>query len=231
MGTGLDGNRVLIVALLVAASVLGTTSVFGEGPVPGTNFATAAELQPGVYSFHLQPGDLHFFKVTLRQGQTLYVTVRMAADVDFDVAVLSPERDLLESGVKPAGYYERVSVKASRAGSYYVVVYPFGASSGSYTLEVSVADEPSVTATVTVTEYRYVTVAVPAITVTREAVVVRTVAQQVAEDRGPLFNLLGMLAIAVGLVVASVVVGASFSGLRAGAPKPAEEKSSQQGGG
>lgn len=227
----MNGIRVRFLALFVTLGLFGIAAALGQGPVPGTNFATAAELQPGVYSFHLQPGDLHFFKVTLRQGQTLYVTLRMATDVDFDIAVLSPERDLLESGVRPAGYYERVSVKASTSGSYYIVVYPFGTSTGSYTLEVSVADEPKVVSTVTVTEYRYVTVAVPAITVTREVVTVRTVAQQVVEERGPVLNLLGMLAIAVGLVVASVVVSGSLSRTRGGAPAPAGEEVRPYGGG
>jgi hypothetical protein len=202
-----------------------------QGPVPGTSFATAPELQPGTYSFHLQPGDLHFFRITLKQGQTLFVTLRMASDVDFDIVVLSPERDLLESGVRPAGFYERISLKAPVTGSYYIVVYPFGTSSGSYTLELSVVDEPKVTATVTVTEFRYITVAVPAMTVTREVVTVRTVAQQVVEDRGPMMNLFGMLAIAVGLVVASVVISGSL--VRSRAPQQLGERTEvkPQGGG
>jgi hypothetical protein len=193
-----------------------------QGPVPGTSFATAPELQPGTYSFHLQPGDLHFFRITLKQGQTLFVTLRMASDVDFDIVVLSPERDLLESGVRPAGFYERISLKAPVTGSYYIVVYPFGTSSGAYTLELSVMDEPKVTATVTVTEFRYITVAVPAMTVTKEVVTVRSVAQQVVEDRGPMMNLFGMLTIAVGLVVASVVISGSL--VRSRAPSQPGEK-------
>ena len=205
----------MLTALLVLTGLMGAVTAYAQGPVPGTSFATAQELSPGTYTFHLQPGDLHFFRVTLKQGQTLFVTLRMAADVDFDIAVLSPERDLLESGVRPTGFYERISLKAPVTGSYYIVVYPFGASSGSYTLEVSVVDEPRVTATVTVTEFRYLTVAVPAVTVTREVVTVRTVAQQVVEDRGPLLNLFGMLAIAAGLVVASVVVSSSLVRSRA----------------
>jgi hypothetical protein len=152
--------------LIVLTGLLAAVAAYAQEPVPGTSFATAPELNPGTYTFHLQPGDLHFFRVTLKQGQTLFVTLRMAADVDFDIAVLSPERDLLESGVRPTGFYERISLKAPVTGSYYIVVYPFGASSGSYTLEVSVVDEPRVTATVTVTEFRYLTVAVPAVTVT-----------------------------------------------------------------
>jgi hypothetical protein len=195
------------------------------------SFATAPELQPGTYSFHLQAGDLHFFRITLKQGQTLFVTLRMASGVDFDIAVLSPERDLLESGVRPAGFYERISLKAPVTGSYYIVVYPFGTSSGSYTLELSVVDEPKVTATVTVTEFRYITVAVPAMTVTREVVTVRTVAQQVVEDRGPMMNLFGMLTIAVGLVVASVVLSGSL--VRSRAPQQLGERTEvkPQGGG
>jgi hypothetical protein len=155
----------------------------------------------------------------------------MASNVDFDIAVLSPERDLLESGVRPAGFYERISLKAPVTGSYYIVVYPFGTSSGSYTLELSVVDEPKVTATVTVTEFRYITVAVPAMTVTKEVVTVRTVAQQVVEDRGPMMNLFGMLTIAVGLVVASVVISGSL--VRSRAPQQLGERTEvkPQGGG
>jgi hypothetical protein len=221
-----------LTALIVATALISVAAA-AQGPVPGTSFATAPELQPGTYSFHLQAGDLHFFRITLKQGQTLFVTLRMASDVDFDIAVLSPERDLLESGVRPAGFYERISLKAPVTGSYYIVVYPFGRSSGSYTLELSVVDEPKVTATVTVTEFRYITVAVPAMTVTREVVTVRTVAQQVVEDRGPMMNFFGMLTIAVGLVVASVVLSGSL--VRSRAPsqpgEKAEVKPQGEGGG
>jgi hypothetical protein len=219
-----------LTALIIATALISVAAA-AQGPVPGTSFATAPELQPGTYSFHLQPGDLHFFRITLKQGQTLFVTLRMASDVDFDIVVLSPERDLLESGVRPAGFYERISLKAPVTGSYYIVVYPFGTSSGSYTLELSVVDEPKVTATVTVTEFRYITVAVPAMTVTREVVTVRTVAQQVVEDRGPMMNLFGMLTIAVGLVVASVVLSGSL--VRSRAPQQLGERTEvkPQGGG
>jgi hypothetical protein len=219
-----------LTALIVATALISVAAA-AQGPVPGTSFATAPELQPGTYSFHLQAGDLHFFRITLKQGQTLFVTLRMASNVDFDIAVLSPERDLLESGVRPAGFYERISLKAPVTGSYYIVVYPFGTSSGSYTLELSVMDEPKVTATVTVTEFRYITVAVPAMTVTREVVTVRTVAQQVVEDRGPMMNFFGMLTIAVGLVVASVVLSGSL--VRSRAPQQLGERTEvkPQGGG
>jgi hypothetical protein len=220
----------LLTALIFATALISVAAA-AQGPVPGTSFATAPELQPGTYSFHLQAGDLHFFRITLKQGQTLFVTLRMASDVDFDIVVLSPERDLLESGVRPAGFYERISLKAPVTGSYYIVVYPFGTSSGSYTLELSVVDEPKVTATVTVTEFRYITVAVPAMTVTKEVVTVRTVAQQVVEDRGPMMNLFGMLTIAVGLVVASVVLSGSL--VRSRAPQQLGERTEvkPQGGG
>jgi hypothetical protein len=219
-----------LTALIVATALISVAAA-AQGPVPGTSFATAPELQPGTYSFHLQAGDLHFFRITLKQGQTLFVTLRTASGVDFDIAVLSPERDLLESGVRPAGFYERISLKAPVTGSYYIVVYPFGTSSGSYTLELSVVDEPKVTATVTVTEFRYITVAVPAMTVTKEVVTVRTVAQQVVEDRGPMMNLFGMLTIAVGLVVASVVLSGSL--VRSRAPQQLGERTEvkPQGGG
>jgi hypothetical protein len=219
-----------LTALIVATALISVAAA-AQGPVPGTSFATAPELQPGTYSFHLQAGDLHFFRITLMQGQTLFVTLRMASGVDFDIVVLSPERDLLESGVRPAGFYERISLKAPVTGSYYIVVYPFGTSSGSYTLELSVVDEPKVTATVTVTEFRYITVAVPAMTVTKEVVTVRTVAQQVVEDRGPMMNLFGMLTIAVGLVVASVVISGSL--VRSRAPQQLGERTEvkPQGGG
>jgi hypothetical protein len=219
-----------LTALIVATALISVAAA-AQGPVPGTSFATAPELQPGTYSFHLQAGDLHFFRITLKQGQTLFVTLRMASNVDFDIAVLSPERDLLESGVRPAGFYERISLKAPVTGSYYIVVYPFGRSSGSYTLELSVVDEPKVTATVTVTEFRYITVAVPAMTVTKEVVTVRTVAQQVVEDRGPMMNFFGMLTIAVGLVVASVVLSGSL--VRSRAPQQLSERAEvkPQGGG
>jgi hypothetical protein len=68
-------------------------------------------------------------------------------------------------------------------------------------------------------------------TVTKEVVTVRTVAQQVVEDRGPMMNLFGMLTIAVGLVVASVVISGSL--VRSRAPQQPGEKAEvkPQGGG
>jgi hypothetical protein len=68
-------------------------------------------------------------------------------------------------------------------------------------------------------------------TVTKEVVTVRTVAQQVVEDRGPMMNLFGMLTIAVGLVVASVVLSGSL--VRSRAPQQLGERTEvkPQGGG
>jgi len=105
---------------------------------PGTNFSTATEIQEGEYIFFLDRGAVHFFKIKLQIGDTLIATLRMPRRQDFDIILFSPLREVIEQGIRPAELTERVGTIASEEGYYYIVVYGFGGSSGSYTLNVDV---------------------------------------------------------------------------------------------
>lgn len=201
-----------IAALLLQLALTGTS--YAAGPPPGTSFANAPALQPGSYTYDLQPGDLHFFRVDLTKGQTLFVVVRVPTDQDFDFVLFSPERDPLESGTRPIGFYERVSYKAVSSGPHYVVVYPFGPSRGAYTLEISILDEPAVTVTSTVTEFRYLTVTVPGATVTMQTVSFRTLMIEPRDVRAEAWSMIGMGVLAVGLIAMAIIIHDSLTKLR-----------------
>ncbi|MCS6787746.1 MAG: hypothetical protein NZ733_00430 [Aigarchaeota archaeon] len=225
MRLGLVIGAVIALMLLLALSPVAQAS----RPLPGTNFANAPSLRPGSYTYDLQPGDLHFFRVDLVKGQTIFVVVRVPVGQDFDLILFSPERDPIEQGVRPSGFYERVSYKAVASGPHYVVVYPFGPSRGAYTLEISVLDEPAVTVTVTATELRYVTVMVPGATVTAQVVSFRTVMLEPKDVGTEAWGAMGMGLVAIGLVATALIVHDSISRLR-GSPG-AEARPRQEGGG
>ncbi|MDW8042198.1 MAG: hypothetical protein RMJ75_05265 [Nitrososphaerota archaeon] len=204
-----------VVALLLNLNAL--VSAQAAAPPPGTNFANAPVLAPGSYTYDLQAGDLHFFRVDLVKGQTIFVVVRVPLDQDFDLVLFSPERDPLETGVRPAGFYERASYRAVATGPHYVVVYPFGPSRGAYTLEISIVDEPAITVTATVTEFRYLTVTVPGATVTMQTVSLRTVMAEPREVRTEAWTPIGMGLIALGLVATAIIIHDSLTKLRGSA--------------
>ncbi|MEN3047567.1 MAG: hypothetical protein ABDH63_02130 [Candidatus Caldarchaeales archaeon] len=221
----------LVVGAVVALTLLFAVSPVAQAsrPLPGTNFANAPSLRPGSYTYDLQPGDLHFFRVDLVKGQTLFVVVRVPADQDFDAVLFSPERDPIEQSVRPRGFYERISYKAVASGPHYIVVYPFGPSRGVYTLEVSVLDEPAVTVTVTATELRYVTVTVPGATVTAQVVSFRTVMLEPKDVGTEAWSAIGMGLVAIGLVATAVIFHDSITKLRGA--QGAEARPRQEGGG
>ena len=122
-------------AVLLLATLATAGLAYGERQ-PGTSFTTALELEEGEHSFYLGAGDFHFFKVMLETGEVLVVSLRMPIREDFDIFLLSPARDFIQSGTRPAGLIERVSVLANEPGYYYIAVTSFGGSSGVYTLSI-----------------------------------------------------------------------------------------------
>jgi len=201
----------LLVTVFLASVLLASAA-----EQPGTNFSTATELAEGDYSFFLDVGDLHFFKVRLERGETLIVTLRMPVREDFDIVLLGPARDLLERGIKPAGLTERIGVLASESGYYYIVVTAFGRSSGTYTLTIDILKPSAETVTrtetvissTTVTETQYM---VHTVTVTVERMVTLTEAVEREVESIP-WSMLGLIAVALAIIYA----GFSFSSRRVG---------------
>lgn len=171
---------------------------------PGTSFMTAGELKPGSYSFHLSEGEFHFFKVRLERGQSLYAVLRPPAGQDFDMLLLSPERDLIEQSVRAAGASERVSTQAPYSGDYYLIIYSYGESSGLYTLRIDILETPTETITkwVTVTETEHELLREPTAiyyTVTETVEVTVTETSREPLERIP-WNFLGLVAIGAALL-------------------------------
>jgi len=188
-------------------------SIHAETPEPGTGFATAPLLKDGVYDYHLAVGEVHFFKVWLETGQSLHVMMRVPVGQDFDLYLLSPERDLLERSTRPRGEVETVSCQASYPGFYYILVSSYGESSGLYTLRIRIIDQPTKTVTATWTETIYLTerVSSPILkleTVTRTIHVTRTEVETIYVERFPWIFIssvtLGVL-IMSGLIVMAII--------------------------
>lgn len=201
------GIACILLLLLIASLGIGLAA---EGSIqPGVNYSTATLLEPGTYSFSIQPGDTHYFRVDLEEGETIFITLRMPRTVDFDIALVSPERDTIDIGVKGAGLTERIAYMAVRSGPHYIVVFPFGDSEGLYDLIISKKGPPTQTLTATVTEtsmltvtqYRYVEVPV---TVTSEHI--RTVTAREPIDQQAPWSALGMAAIAIALVAGAALM-------------------------
>jgi hypothetical protein len=142
----------LLLALLFAQPSLGQAA-----RTPGTSYANALELGIGEHSFSMERGDTHYFYVRLEKEDLLYLSLRSAPQLDFDVALVSPDREVLELSLRPAGIAERIAFRAFSSGDYYIVVFPFGGSTGSYSLQIEVAKPRTTTLTTTQTVLRHVT--------------------------------------------------------------------------
>ena len=198
-----------VIALLASIHI-----IHAEAPEPGTGFATAPLLKEGVYNYHLAAGKAHFFKVWLKTGQSLHVIMRVPAGQDFDLYLLSPERDLLDRSFGPRGQVERVSYQASYPGFYYILVSSYGESSGLYTLRIRIIDQPTKTITVTWTETIHLTetISSPILkleTVTRTIHVTKTELETIYVERFPWIFIssvaLGVL-IMSGLIVMAIIM-------------------------
>jgi len=138
--------------LIVLAASLLVAFPTAIGQEPGTSFDTALRLTEGEYTFLMDPGGVHFFKVFVEKGSTLFITVRMAPNQDFDLFLFSPLREFIPPpGVQLAGVTERIGYLAAEDGDYFFQVVSFGGSGGTYALRVSVVKPPAVTVTNTQT--------------------------------------------------------------------------------
>lgn len=152
-------------------------SVSAGQPEPGTGFSTAPQLFEGSYTYNLEESEVHFFKVWLDSGQYLHVALRVPRGQDFDLFILSPERELLERSIRPRGVGERVSFQAPYPGYYYILVSSYEGSKGTYTLSVRIISQPTKVITVKVTEEA------PIIKViTSPTVIIKTMTKTVHEE-------------------------------------------------
>jgi hypothetical protein len=213
-------RRIIIsIATFFVAFLIFITPVISEIQ-PGTGFFTAAEIKPGSYSFYMEGGRSHFFKVWLNVNQILYLVVRVPLNTDFDVYLLSSEREVLERSLSPAGYAERISYQASSSDYYYIIVVPYFGSKGTYEMQIAIYDPPAKTITTTITETVpvYVTIPKPTViitTVTKTAYEVKTIREVEYMERFP-WILIGLIVLAVAIILSSGLISQS---IRAGIEK------------
>ncbi|MEM0445634.1 MAG: PPC domain-containing protein [Nitrososphaerota archaeon] len=220
-------QRLLAQTLILLLALSSTQTVFAQVVrAPGTSYSTALELSPGEHSFYLERGDTHYFSVRLDKDDTLFLLLRSAPNQDFDLALISPDRDVIELSVRAAGFTERITYTASSSGLYYIVVFPFGPSTGSYSLMLDVSKPKVNTVTTTVTSLSFVTITQRelrdvVIVLTRENTRTVTIMTQQPVDRS--YELLGWSAISVAILAVAII-------LRDGLVKarPREEKSREQ---
>ncbi len=194
---------------------------------PGTGFATAGELEEGVYTFRMESGGVHFFKVWLETGDTVYVVMNPPINQDFDIYLLTPDRRLIEQSVGPTGVSERVSALAPQAGYYYLVVASFGGSEGLYVLSIRIIKPKvtTVTETVTRTSVKMTVLREPTIiysTVTETRYATMTVTERVEVERLPWTF--------IGLVALGVMVLAGLAALSSSIRREARAEAPQQPG-
>ncbi|RLG01948.1 MAG: hypothetical protein DRN49_00215 [Thaumarchaeota archaeon] len=211
-----------IVMLMMIMSLFLLQSISANQPEPGTGFSTAPQLFEGSYTYNLEESDVHFFKVWLNSGQYLHVTLRVPRGQDFDLFILSPERELLERSIRPSGVGERISYQAPYPGYYYILVSSYRGSKGAYTLSVRIISQPTKVITVKVTEE------VPSIKViSSPTIVVKTVTKTVYEketiteikyiERFP-WSFIGLIAIGVMIWLGLIEVAKSFKAEKQSAP-------------
>ncbi|MCX8193273.1 MAG: PPC domain-containing protein [Nitrososphaeria archaeon] len=195
-----------------------------SGVEPGIGFSTATELKEETYSFYMDGTRNHFFKIWLEANQIIHIILRVPADVDLDMYLLSPERDVMERSDFGRGLTERISYQAPYQGYYYIVIVPFLGSKGLYTITLLIDDLPTKTMSITLTETFtvYETISEPTVvvnTVTKTVYETFTTTQIEYIEKFP-WVFLGLTIIAISIIVGFRMVLESL--------KPSREKSSQQ---
>lgn len=213
----------MIFSIIILASFLSSIYALPEIE-PGIGFSTATELKTGTYSFYMEGTRSHFFKVWLNTNQIIHITLRIPPDVDIDMYLVSPEREVIERSMFARGFSERISYLASSQGYYYVVIVPFLGSSGLYTINILVVDPPTRTVTETRTEIVpvYETISKPTFIVnTVTKIVYETVTATHIEyvERFP-WIFLGLTILAVSIIISS--------GMLLGILKSIRDETSQQ---
>ena len=203
---------------------------------PGANFATALPLTAGEYVFRLDEGDIHYFRVDLRKGETLLVALRMPTTQDFDIFLLDPFRQIIDQGIRPAGLTERLGYLAVEDGPHYIVVLGFAGSSGIYTLSISVMKPATVTETVTATVTSKIVEVETSIsfatkTVTEERVLTHTVTDVREVEKAPWalvgFAVLGLAVIAAGISLSNSIERFRGAGVGKGESQPSSTTTPQ----
>ncbi len=204
---------ILFVTIFFVALLIFTNPVISEVQ-PGTGFLTATEIKPGSYDFYMEGGRSHFFKVWLNVGQILHLVLRVPMDADFDVYLLSSEREVIERSLSPRGYTERISYQASFSDYYYIVVVPYFGSRGTYTMQITFYDPPTKTVTTTATETApvYITIPKPTaiiITVTKTVREVEAIKEVEYVERFP-WLFIGLVVLAVSIIISTGLISQSI---------------------
>ncbi|MEM0381356.1 MAG: PPC domain-containing protein [Nitrososphaerota archaeon] len=204
--------------------------------VPGTNYSTALELTVGEHTFYLERGDVHYFAVRLERDDTLYILLTPPTNQDFDMALVSPSRDVIELSVRATGFTERITYTAPSSGIYYIVVFPFGASSGAYSLLIGISKPRVTTVISTVTVASYITLTQKelrdvVIVMTRESYRTVTVTSQQLVGGG--LELLGWSVLSLAILAVAVLIRDGIVRARplAGSGRVKEGEGSGQGAG
>jgi len=202
-------KRVFTLALLTLFLVLGVASSQQE-MVPGVGFASALEISPGTYSFHLAVGEIHFFSIQLEPGEILVAKIRMASNQDFDLYLFNPLREIVAQSVRVAGLTDSVEYVVTEKGPHYVVVVGFADTEGTYTLTISVVKPKTLTQTVTTTVTMKTTETVTALalvtnTVVSEHLITQVERTTVEVEKIP-WTAIGLTAVGAAVIYAGYVV-------------------------
>ncbi len=119
-------------------------------PDPGSDFASAYEIQPGTYRQHLDSSDIYdFYKFYVHEGESITITLVPPSDADFDMGLYDPALHKRENSVGDVGEIDVIGCVIDTTGYWYLEVLRYSGD-GDYTLKFEV---DSITATWTVLVY------------------------------------------------------------------------------
>ncbi len=104
-------------------------------PDPGSSFAEAYEIEPGIYRQYLDSIDIHdYYKFYVHEGETITLTVIPPSDADFDIALYDPAHRMRANSVAGTGIVDIVGALVDTTGYWYLDVLRHSGN-GIYTLK------------------------------------------------------------------------------------------------
>lgn len=208
--------NIIIATSFIISSIFFISAV--SAVEPGIGFSTATELKSGSYSFYMEGGRNHFFKVWLNVNQVLHILMRVPLDADFDIYLLSPEREVVERSTSGRGYPERISYQASSSGYYYIIVVPYLESKGAYGMQIAIYSPATETMTITATDTVpvYVTLYKPTVvitTITKTVYEVETVREVEYVERIP-WMFLGLVILAASIIIGTGLIAQTIKTIK-----------------
>jgi hypothetical protein len=120
----------------------------------GYTFDTADTITPGTYSYTFTSVSArHYFKISVIAG--VGVTLRMVppGSADYDLYLFDPARSQVASSEGSTGYVENISYTALTSGYFYIQVYNYSGTLGTYTLTFTITKiRPTLTCSVSASE-------------------------------------------------------------------------------